>query len=386
VLGSTDSPAISGEQFEVKSLLLSEASPRVVISILNWNGWRDTLQCLESVRQLDYPDYLTVVVDNCSWDDSAERVKAWAHENLGAGHVLADYTQEIALQGGEPRTEEALRRTRSSARLVLIRNEENLGFTGGHNVVIHYGLQRPVPGDYVFLLNNDAVLDKECLRVLVSVDRAADAGVVGAVITDHTGKIQFAGSGPTFRHFFRVVMGQPMPHTQAGFWESPVVDGVAMLIGSRVLRSIRQRRGTYLNDALFMYSDELDFCAAAHREGYKTVVARNAIACHRAEVRQQASDNSVYFFYYFTRNSVILARTLLSPGRRLLFHLVYPPLCARRIVKRLLARQPRLAGAILCGLLDGYRGIAGKWKYHDKGAPPHQSCYSRHHPSPARKP
>jgi GT2 family glycosyltransferase len=117
-----------------------------------------------------------------------------------------------------------------------------------------------------------------------------------------------------------------------------------------------------------LYSDELDFCVAAHREGYKTVVARNAIACHRVEVRQQASDSSVYFFYYFTRNSVILARTLLPFGQRLLFHLIYPPLCARRIIKRLFARQPHLARALFCGFLDGYRGVTGKWKDHDRDA------------------
>ena len=43
--------------------------PLVAISILNWNGWRDTLECLESVRRLDYPNYLAIVVDNGSWDD-----------------------------------------------------------------------------------------------------------------------------------------------------------------------------------------------------------------------------------------------------------------------------------------------------------------------------
>ena len=59
------------------------ASPLVVISILNWNGWKDTLECLESVRRLDYPNFLTVVVDNGSWNGSADKIKAWAEANLG---------------------------------------------------------------------------------------------------------------------------------------------------------------------------------------------------------------------------------------------------------------------------------------------------------------
>jgi len=344
----------------------NENCPLVAISILNWNGWRDTLECLESVRRLSYPNYLTVVIDNGSWDRSAERIKAWARENLGPGHVLAEYAPAIALQGGEEVTEAALERTPPANRLVLIRNDENLGFTGGNNVGIDYALHRRAPADYVFLLNNDAVLDKECLSVLVRVDREADAGVVGAVVTDHTGAILFARSATIFKHFFRPLGGMPVPETRGEFWESPVVNFAAMLMGSRVLRSVRQRRGTYFNDALFMYCDEFDFCTAAHREGYKAVVARNAIASHRVKVRRQGPANSTYFFYYSARNRVILSRTLLPLGRRLIFHLFYPPLCVRRMVGRLLARRPRLAWAIACGLRDGYRGVGGKWKYHDQ--------------------
>ena len=67
--------------------------PKVAISILNWNGWQDTLDCLESVRRLDYPNYLTAVVDDSSWNDLADRIKAWAEENLGTAHVLAQYSR-----------------------------------------------------------------------------------------------------------------------------------------------------------------------------------------------------------------------------------------------------------------------------------------------------
>ena len=343
--------------------------PKVMISILNWNGWQDTLDCLESVRKLDYPNYLITVIDNDSSDNSVARIKAWAEENLGSGHVLADYQRETALEGGASQTEPALENAPSPARLVLIRNEENMGFTAGHNVGICYALRRPASADYVFLLNPDVVLDRACLRELVSVDEASNAGVVGAVITDHTGKIQFARSGPSFRHFFRVLVGQPAPQTQADFWESPVVHGAAMLVASRVLRSIHQRRGTYLNDALFMYSDELDFCTSARREGYNAVVARKAIACHRIAVRHQVSEgSSAYFFYYFPRNSVILASSLLPFGKKVLFHLLFLPLCARRIAKRLLAGQHHLARVMWDGLWDGYRGVSGKWKDHDRVA------------------
>ncbi len=47
--------------------------PLVTISILNWSGWQDTLQCLWSVRRVDCPNCLTVAIHKGSWGDPANR-------------------------------------------------------------------------------------------------------------------------------------------------------------------------------------------------------------------------------------------------------------------------------------------------------------------------
>nr|WP_279383553.1 glycosyltransferase [Methanobacterium formicicum] len=52
---------------------MSNESPRVSIIILNWNGWKDTLECLESIYQIDYSNYDVLVVDNASQDNSLEK-------------------------------------------------------------------------------------------------------------------------------------------------------------------------------------------------------------------------------------------------------------------------------------------------------------------------
>jgi GT2 family glycosyltransferase len=339
--------------------------PLVVISILNWNGWQDTVACLESVRRLDYPNYLTAVVDNGSSDESAEKIKAWAHENLGAGHVLADYTREIALQGGDPHAEEALQSVPSPARLVLIRNEENLGFTGGHNMGISYSLQRCEPASYILLVNNDASLTPDCLSRLVEVARKAKAGIVGAVVRDSNGRVQFAGSGPLWREMLLGLTRASHSLRNEDYWASPVVYGCAMLIGRDVLEAIHRKRGSYLSEALFAYADELDLCYRADREGFKPVIARNAVACHHSSTRHKPYDDRI-FHYYATRNRVLVAREVLPLARRVAFHILYIPLAVRRVLKQLLAGRPESARAAWCGLLDGYRGASGKWKCHDR--------------------
>lgn len=53
-------------------------APRVSIIILNWNGWKDTIECLESLYRIDYPNYDVIVVDNGSQDDSIQKIKEYA--------------------------------------------------------------------------------------------------------------------------------------------------------------------------------------------------------------------------------------------------------------------------------------------------------------------
>lgn len=52
-----------------------DAMPQVSIIILNWNGWKDTIECLESVYQITYLNNDVIVVDNGSKDESIEKIK-----------------------------------------------------------------------------------------------------------------------------------------------------------------------------------------------------------------------------------------------------------------------------------------------------------------------
>jgi len=51
--------------------------PKVSIIILNWNGWKDTIECLESLYQITYPNYDVIVVDNGSEDDSRRKNRSY---------------------------------------------------------------------------------------------------------------------------------------------------------------------------------------------------------------------------------------------------------------------------------------------------------------------
>jgi len=57
-------------------------NPRVSIIILNWNGWEDTIECLESLYQITYPNYDVIIVDNGSEDESLEMIRKYCQGKI----------------------------------------------------------------------------------------------------------------------------------------------------------------------------------------------------------------------------------------------------------------------------------------------------------------
>ena len=105
--------------------------PSIVTILINWNAFKDTEECIQSLLKADYPANSIVIVDNASTDDSLARLK----EEFGS-------------------------------RVHFIENKKNLGFTGANNKGFGYALKNGF--DYVFVLNNDTVVDRNIFREFIS--------------------------------------------------------------------------------------------------------------------------------------------------------------------------------------------------------------------------
>jgi len=140
-----------------------------------------------------------------------------------------------------------------------------------------------------------------------------------------------------------------------------------MLIRREALSAVYLSAGRYLNNGLFLYGDELDFCVLVSKLGYKTVLAKQAIVYHKPFQSTGDAYNPVAY-YYITRNRLLLAKELLPIYWKALFHPVNVLLCLARVLKNVADGRLNSSRAILCGLVDGYRGVTGKWKHHDREA------------------
>ena len=215
---------------------------KVLIVVLNYKGWRDTLSCLESLANQTHKDYKIYLVENGSGDESAKKL------------------QPIA---------------RSNDRIIWQVNDENLGFTGGVNQGIRYAMNNDF--DAVALLNNDAKTDKDWLRNLVMATKKTRASIVTGLLLSEDGKtIDDAGDFYTMWGVPELrAEGQPVDDApESGFAFGAT--GGATLYKTDLFREI----GLF-DEKFFAYDEDVDISWRAQLAGHKVYYEKSAIAYHK---------------------------------------------------------------------------------------------------------
>ena len=136
--------------------------------MLNWNGDEDTIECLESLKNLDYPNFDVYLVDNNSENQSIHSIINYLNNYSFYNSVVVEKEDLLGFEKNE------------ETNLVFILNDTNAGFAGGNNVALNYIKDNIVSG-YVMLLNNDTVVSENLLTGLVNkFNESEDIGFVGA--------------------------------------------------------------------------------------------------------------------------------------------------------------------------------------------------------------
>jgi GT2 family glycosyltransferase len=266
--------------------------PKVGIIVLNWNGWRYTVECLESLQRLMYPNYQAIVVDNGSTDDSLQKIKAWAR-----GEILVEskffnydptnkpiqwieYDRATAEAGGVPKEEAKHEGLHSNRKLILVQSGENLGFAGGNNIGIQYALYRNT--QYILLLNNDTVVLEDTLLSCMQVMRdRADIGVLGCELlnrdrTKQASTHKFPSLGTILRRTALMSNADDPTMGQSSYrYVEEYVKGAFLLLRTAALGEV----GLF-DEQFFMYSEEADLCWRMKQAGWRVVFYPGAAVFH----------------------------------------------------------------------------------------------------------
>ena len=297
--------------------------PKVIIITLNWNRKDDTIECINSLLELDYPYYEIVVVDNGSTDGSVESFKK----------TFPDIT--------------------------LIENNKNLGYALGFNTGIKYALEQNVK--YVLILNNDIIIDKNALKSLVIVAKSdPKIGFVSGKVYDYyvPNKLQYIGRIINRNvGYMRLIGSGETDHGQYDkIKEYKFLDDVFWLVRTEVFRKV----GMY-DPNFFLNFEETDLCARANKY-FKLVYTPHAMIWHKGSQSSGGIGNPTTT-YYLARNWIVFMRRNVSSRQFLIFMLFLLMICipitlASRIIhKRFNSILPHIKG-----VLSGMRWVVKNGK------------------------
>jgi len=263
--------------------------PKIVCVIVNWNNWKLTVDCLQSLLKANQERLsLTItIVDNGSTDNSTDK----------------------------------LSELQKTCNFVLLKSDKNTGFTGGNNIGIKSALKGKA--DFVFLLNNDALIDRNCLdQLLIASSKHKDVDIF-------TPKIYFAEGYEFHKRYKKEQLGKVIwsagglidwKNVYASNYGVDEVDGVkfekpydtdfatgaAMFIRCKLFEEI----GVF-DDRYYLYFEDVDLCERYKRLMRKIVFIPKAKVWHK--VAQSSGIGSDLNDYFITRN-------------RLLFGMGYAPI------------------------------------------------------------
>ena len=267
--------------------------PLVFIILVNYNGEADTIECVQSLKRIEYDNYRIVLVDNGSEKPISAEGKTFLEKNC---HVIC--------------------------------HDRNSGFAGGNNIGIRYALKEGA--ELILLLNNDTTVEPDFLNVLVEqYEKDKETGALGGRINFYSDKEMIWYGGGHFdpedgwgRHerYRDICAGKTGIVREVTF-----ITGCLMLIPARTIEKIG-----LLDDSLFLYFEDVDFCCRITKAGMKMLYCEDAVIYHK--VYGSTSGNNDIRYYYFLRNiPVIIKRYCNNKFKAFVRHFIF---CLRMVYRK----------------------------------------------------
>lgn len=343
----------------------------VYVILVNWNGWGDTVECLESLLRSEPEGVRVIVCDNGSTDGSLEHLKSWAAggvEALAPAGPLQRFSFPPVAKPVSCRvlTREEAEEGRGDARdaaLTIIDTGANLGFAGGNNVGLRFALSRD-DFRYAWLLNNDTVVAPGALARLVErMEEMPQAGICGSTLLryEEPHRVQAHGGGYYCRwialpwHLGRLKKAGDRVDRRKVEGAMNYVVGASMLVSKNFLQEV----GLLCED-YFLYFEESDWAMRA-RGRFRLAYAPESVVYHKIGgsigTSSDPRDKSLACDFYSARNRIFFTRRFFPAA----LPTVYLSLLGTLLTRALLGKWDRvlLIARVLAGGAGARVGAPG---------------------------
>src|SRR5213594_952167 len=244
--------------------------PPIAVALLNWNGWRDTIECLDTLARVRYPALDLYLCDNASTDDSVDRILAWAER-----------------AGWRPR---------------VVRHEGDTfagrAFARGTNIAMRYALASG--RDYLALwaLNTDTLVDPDAVApavaALLADPRAASVqslllGCPNDAVLDSAGIRLLRRGGAK-----DLLRGEnPAVLAASGRREPTLMFGSCA--ASAFYRTTALQEVGLFDEALFQTNEDVDLACRLHAAGYHALLVSGSVVRHKGGVSRRRKQGRLWF-------------------------------------------------------------------------------------------
>lgn len=262
------------------------------IVVLNWEGWRDTLLCLESLKNLTDSTFSIVIVDNGSRDDSCLMLQRWVDENSNSNN----FNETSTILG-----------------ISLIRNKENLGYAAGNNIGIDYSFVKN-DADAVWILNNDTTVHPHSLYYLQEKIKSGYDVVGSKVLFMQDSQYVWCEAGGKYSRWTmkssNLSYNKNIKELPCGIdYELKIENDIDYIAGASLFfnKSALSKVGN-LYEGYFLYFEEPDWFNRAKKHKIKVGYSSNSIVYH--SIGKSTDKFSLNFGKFYSFRRLIIWNTL----------------------------------------------------------------------------
>lgn len=261
--------------------------------ILNWNGADDTILCIESVYKILQGEDYVFIIDNHSSDRSIDKISTFFHKH------------DIQFDISAP--EDIIQKFDVNTYYYIVQNNENLGFGAGNNTILKKLNTLPVIFEYVWLLNNDAVVEDRTLSSLKQcLFLNKMTAIAGSIVLNQPDNGLIQNTGAKYYPFLGVSKLINKNQKVKDLDLNSNIDFDYLNGSSLLLRLNAIHQVGYFDERYFLYSEELDLQISLKNKGYKVLLVPESRIFHK--LMGSTKNNSHLFYYYYSMSSILLTR------------------------------------------------------------------------------